>query len=473
VTSLILIITAWNGLAFQLTEDAMVRQLVNTPAYQALQADVDGGGAQRQSAEAKFEARLKGQTSYGESREEPLFEFSPIISPLRSSTLGIEQKFPVGVSAKLEGFSDQITIPAFDVNRATRTGARLSLEIDLLGDFLGRRDGTELKNARVRQKATELNGELQKVGLLQDLRKAYWTYMGLEESLKMAQELLQSAQRQLDEIQARQKIGAADRGELARSQSQVANRVTQIQVIEFQKTQLWQELKNQYPKLQSISYQSTQDALLEVSDCVKKIKQLNQPEQQTVVTDLISLLEEEKRLSLIQANTLSDWDLKLQGLYQRNAVGEGFQFSQQGFWAEGREAYQVSLQLSIPLGGSLNRAEDLSISQMTNIYDSRIQTLRQNIITRHQRALRSLDYLQAAISAQASATKSLRQSVQSSKQKYGQARISQIEYILDQDRLFATEIDGIQNRVQIISETLDYLKTFNKSQCLFNKVAGV
>ncbi len=457
----------------ELTESALILKVQETAAFKSQQSGVEATYSQSEITRAKYQPQLEGQVGYAESKEEPLFAFSPVISPARNSSIGISQKTAIGLSAKVEAFSDQITIPAFNVNRANRTGARVNVEIDLLSNFLGRRDWSELKNAKIKKQVADLQGDLNTHGLIQDFRKAYWSYMGLSESQIMAEELLKSAKKMFTEIQSRQKVGAADKGDYARSQAQYSNRQTQVSVIEYQKEQIFQQMKIQYPDITKIPYQSTTAALKEVQDCIEKIKKEEQFQTTSDFTKIAALLEEEKRYSLKQANTISDWDVKLKGQYQKNAVGQGFEDSRQFFFDQPREAYQVGLQVSVPLGSSLAKAEKHNVNQVAYGYESQIGVLKQTVVTQRQKALNSLALLESAVTTQGLSVQSLRESADSARKKYAQARISQIEFILEQDKLFGTEVESIQNRLQIINETLDYLKTFNQQQCLFNKTVGV
>ncbi len=394
------------ALSLEFNEATIVSKIRETSAHKALQSKVEGVSSQSERTRAQYQPVLQGRTSYAESREEPLFQFSPVISPQRNSSIGIAQKFPIGVSGKIEGFSDQITIPAFNVDGVNRTGGRLSLEIDLLSNFLGKRDWSEYKNAKIKKQVSELQGEMDRQALIQDFRKAYWSYMGLEESLKIAEELLESAQKQNKETLARQKVGAADRSDIARTQAQISSRQTQISVIEFQKAQIFQQLKQQYPEINRIPYVSTLFALKQVQDCIQKIKNETQFNQTTSYTELVTLLEEEKRHTMNQVGQVSAWDLKLEGLYQKNSVGQGFSQSQDGFWTNPREAYQLGLQLAIPLGSGLSNAERHSENQVNQSFDSQIISLKQQILTQHQRALKSMSFLESAVGTQVESIKS-------------------------------------------------------------------
>jgi outer membrane protein TolC len=457
----------------ELSETALILRVQETSAFKAQQAQIEGTLSQSQITQAQFQPQLTGSAKYGESKEDPLFQFSPVLTPTKSSAVGVSQKLPIGLSAKIEGFTDQISIPAFNVNRVNRTGARVNLELDLFSNFLGRRDWSELKSSKIKKKVANLQSALNQHGLVQDFRKVYWSYMGLEESYKIAEELLQSATKQMKEIQSRKKVGAADLSDVAQTQAQVSNRQTQLSVISFQKAQLFQQLKMQYSDITTIPYQSTVAALQEVEDCIVKIKAEPNFGSKSDFSQLIDLLQEDKRLSIKKANTISDWDVKLQGQYQKNAVGQGFETSKENFLNMPKEAYQVGIQVSVPLGSSLSKAEKHTLNQVAYNFESQIGNITQSINTQHQRALESLSLLEAAVRTQTDSVKSLRESVVSTRRKYSQARISQIEYILEQDKLYGTEVESIQNRLQIINETLEYLKTFNKQQCRFNKVTEV
>lgn len=459
-----------NAVAF--SEVDLVSRVEETPFFKSMEASNEGEMARSELTKAQFQPQLEGQMNYGESKEDPLFQFSPVITVSRSSTIGIAQKLPVGVSAKIEGFSEQLNIPAFNVLRANRTGARIKMEVDLLSNFLGRRDGSDFKSAKVKQQVARLKSVLDKNKVTQDLRKLYWSYMGLEESYKIAEILQSSAEKQLQEIKARQRNGAADISDVARAEAQYAGRKTQISMISYQKTDIYQQLKSQFQELSDIPYVPTVTALKDLSECVEAARAQGDHIKFTDYAQMIDLLKEEKSYAIRQAKTTGDWDLKLQGLYQQNAVSTGFSESQDAFLNQPRDAFQVGVHLNVPLGSGARKAEKHSVLQAEHGYDARIKDLQQTIMSRHERAQKSLQLLDDAVRTQDLSVKSLRTSVESTKRKYSQARISQIEFIMEQDKLFSAEVDTIQSRLQIITEVLDYLKVFNKHQCKFNKSLG-
>ena len=81
------------------------------------------------------------------------------------------------------------------------------------------------------------------------MRTIYWNLVAIEESMKISQELLRISEKQVKESRKRLQSRVADKGEVARYQSQVAARKGNLNFFKFQKSQQLQALQEILPTI--------------------------------------------------------------------------------------------------------------------------------------------------------------------------------------------------------------------------------
>lgn len=459
----------------RLSEKSLIEMAIETsPVLQGIEAQNQLAQLEKSSLDAQYESRLNGEWSYAESREDGLASFIPVFSPERSAGLGITKKLPVGMNVAVRGFQSQINAGNV-INAATRTGATVNLEVDLLKNFLGRIDRNQLLEKESAAKKAELEAVLSRKELIMNVRKLYWSLVANQLSLNLSEQLVESANQQLKDAKKRSRAGAADNGDVARSRAQVLSRQSSIYLFQYEKEQLEFQLKKVVPALVDQSFSvdpnGIDNAVRGVLACVKSITQdkAGNPDYSSYysVIDLTQKQFEGERKS---AEATGDWDLKLTSGYQVSEVQAASNTSEPEFNGTPQDGYSVGLQLSIPLEGDIRDAEVAQKRLVENRFKSQIRNLELQVEETHKQVSKSLVLLQDAAVSLNQNVANLKTSFSNTKRKYRQARISINEMIAEQDQLFSSQLNEISTKLQVIHALYDYFKVFNAHPCPMNEI---
>ena len=452
-----------------LTEKSIPELIQKSPSWAQIEAGTSGQLSQAHSSLSQFEVYGIGSVGYGESKEDPIFQFAPIFNTTRSASVGLKKKFKYGVSAQVEGFDESISSTALNLSDAHRTGARVSMALDLYSNFLGRVDHSIAKQSQASIKIAKHYDGFNKNKLTAETRKLYWAYVSANQSKTLLKSLLKTAEQQLNEISKKTRVGAADRGDLARARSLVSSRKTQLSLYEFQEIQIFKAIKRLLPSVSEVDTGEQTESLQKALSCILEISQLENPPESSL-SEIADLLKEQQKYSLREAKTTSDVDLKLTGQYESNAVGNSFSNSYNEFSNHGKQAYQVGVALEIPLSGEKRELERSRVRLAEQKFNSEIQAIDQNLKESHRAAKQNIRLLAEALKEQKSSIENLDISLSSARTKFSQARISLRDYIYEQDKVFQSRIEEIQTKQQMINEVLDYIEVFDKFQCSFKSL---
>ncbi len=461
-----------------LTEKGVVHKgLKSSPVIKGIQAQNASADLERHQLEAGFEARANAHYNYSESREDGLATFIPVFSPQRNVGVGLSKKLPVGMNVAVEAFGEQINAPAQGINNATRAGTRVSLEVDLLKNFWGRVDRYHRASKSQSMKRAAIQAELDSKEFEMDLRKLYWSMVANKLSLQLSEQLVETARQQLSDAKKRARAGAADSGDVARSQAQIQSRSSSVYLFQYEKEQLEFQLKQLVPwfsgRMVSVnpSPDDIDNAVRGVLSCVQSITADKKAHSE--YSDYFKVLELTKEVyshERQQAEATGDWDLKLTSSVQWSGVDQGFSDAIHEYSDNSKDGYSVGLALSIPLEGSVAQVEVAHKRVVENNYSSQIQTLEQQIYETHIQVSKSLLLLQEAAGAIKNNVDSLQKSLKSSRKKYKQARISINELVGEQDQLFSSQLNEISTKLAVIHALYDYFKVFNNHPCKLNKI---
>jgi outer membrane protein TolC len=459
----------------RISEKGLVDMAQNSsPILQGIEAENQLAQLERSSLDAQYESRLNGEWKYTESREDGLASFIPVFSPERSAGLGISKKLPVGMNIAVKGFQSQINAGPV-INAATRTGARVDLEVDLFKNFFGRIDRNALLEKESAAKKAELQAVIQRKGLLMDVRKLYWSLVANQLSLELSKQLVASAKKQLRDAQKRSNAGAADKGDVARSRAQVLSRQSSIYLFQYEREQLEYQLKKLVPALVDqkflVSPEGIDEAVIGVLACVKSITQnkSGSPDHSSYYS-VIDLTRKQFEGERKQAEATGDWDLKFVSGYQVSEVQAASNSSGPEFNGDPQDGYSVGLQLSIPLEGDIHDAELAQKRLVENKFKSEIRNLELQVEETHKQVSKSLVLLREAAAALNQNVENLSVSLGTTKRKYRQARISINEMIAEQDQLFSSQLNEISTKLQVIHALYDYFKVFNTHPCPMNEI---
>lgn len=461
-----------------LTEKQIIEKAkTSSPRIKGIQAKQATSDFEAAQAESNYETRALGGYNYAESREEGLAPFIPVFSPQRGFQVGVSKKLPVGMKVEVQAFGEQIHAPGVGINYATRSGTRVLVEMDLLKNLLGSLDRSVLAEKRVSAQKAKAMAELESKEFEMDLRKLYWSLVANSMSLELSRALVASAEQQLKDTSQRARAGAADSGDVARSQAQLQSRTSSVYLFQYEKELLENQLKQLVPYyvgqdlLFPIQTNEIDTAVRGVLACVGEITSSAKPNlKHSQYFDVLELTKSQAVHAKNQAQSIGDWDLKLTGSVQNSGVDEGFDESIDEYQSRARDGYSVGVAVSIPLEGDLKEAERAQTKAVQASFESQVRQLELQIEQTHQQVSKSLLLLQEASISLNANVKNLETSLKASRNKYRQARISINELIGEQDQLFQSQLSEISTKVAVIHALYDYFKIFDKHPCKMNQI---
>lgn len=452
--------------AENLSESKVKSLLPQSSAWKELEAGTATKNTDAETNLSKYSVYGTGEVTYGESKQDPIINVAPVFNRTRSASLGVEKKFSFGVTSSVKAYTSQINVDALPLSRGNRTGAKVNITMDLASNFLGRIDRSKYYLSEASKISANKYDSFNKNNLILEVRKLYWNFITISDSSRLSAELLKTAEKQLKEILQKTKVGAADKGDLAQARSLVATRKNQLNLFQYQEVLLLKEIKNLLPMVNEVTPPDESAVMQQATSCVKKIATLSEPPE-TSLKEIAGILKKQKELALIEARASGDIDVQLYGEYDSNSIGTGFSGSYDNFSSDGKDAYTVGLTVKIPLSGEKGRLEKAKVKLSQNQYEAEYDKIVNRIVTTHFAAQKNIQLLFSALTEQRTSSDNLEIALKSARQKFLQARISLRDYINEQDKYFASKLDELGIRQQVINEVLGYSQVFDQFQCSF------
>ncbi len=459
--------------AVKINESSLLKTF-NESAPNLLTIKADSEAAKLGSLQVKdsFNWKLEGSVSYSEADEVPFIVFQPVTSPYKTFEVGAVKTTPYGAQLGVSAFTEQYSTSS-GIQDATTSGLAFKASVDLYKDFFGRTSRAQLFGAESTQEKVKQMNELQKHALWQQVRKIYWSLVANNESLKISDQLLSTSEKQSIEAQKRFKNNIADKGEVARYQSQVAARKANIIYLKYQKEQYIQQLKEIIPdladkkvELSSYNLESTLNTIL---SCTTKIsKQTELPLDYTSYDEFLAAVEAEYAATKKVTDTYSSPDVKLNTEYRRFGRNYSYSDSVSGFSDNKQDRFQVGVTFSLPLDSKKSTSEDTKKIVDELRYKAEKTRTIGKMGAFHTQVIQSIALLRDVIANQRVNSEKLQISLKETKKKYDQARISVQELINDQDAYLQSNLDEIQTKLAVITTLLDYFGVFNTTPCEIN-----
>lgn len=471
-----------------ITEDSLVDLAKKgAPQLDQINAAFYSSAIQQGQLNERFAAEFFAKGSYAETNERPILSFFPIWSPIKQGQLGVRKDLTKGFTAQAAFTADQRTAAtpfSGKLENITTTSLSFTLQMDLWKDLFGRMTDSQINSVAAQTKRAELEKKIQTRAFIIGVRRIFWSLVANQESLKVSEELLKSAQTQAQETNARFKNAVAESDEVARNEAQVSSRKGALLYLQYERETLFKQLKNLLPELNADEIQlgnyDLQAAFNNVMTCASSISSNTQvPYQNTHFDETIELLREIKRNSNVINSRYASADVKLFGTVKSTGVGSDSiktNMTRGSYGAafndatnNNRAGYEVGLNVSVPLGDSKEETQNSKQLYDQKRLDAAIQSSEAQVISTHQELVRSVTLLNQAIVAQKITTEQLKKRLMVMRKKYEQARASINEIINDQDALLNSELSTIQTRLQLINLLFDYLMIYTETPCPFNR----
>lgn len=470
----LLTMTAMSSHAVELNEAQLV-EWAKGESYNSKRISLDSLAKKAELAafNDKFSYTADVSASYSKTDETSFSTFAAPTTPVKNAELKITRPTKYGVAASVSTYSNQVTNSFFTKGTTTAVGAEIS--VDLYKDIMGRITRTQEKSLTLKSEIAEKEKEITTHAYVQEVRKLYWKLVANNESLEIAKGLLKTAKRLEADTLKRLKNNIADRGELARARSQVESRNGQIYLLEFERSQLIQALREMFPdKITdnnvSLTKYDLDKTVNDVLSCTLTISSKAQtPKDFTLYDEVLTLLKEDLSASKKVNSSYSMADLKL--VSDVKYIGKDFSHSDsfEELTDDGRKAYSVALQLSIPLGQPKKQTEDIQDEILLKQNISKYQEIEGKMAAYHIQTMKSVRILNNVIAAQNRNAGFLSTTLKDSNKKFKQARLAARDLIQDEDRFLQNNLDTINTKYRVIEILINYFSVFTQTPCEINK----
>lgn len=435
----------------------------------------------------KYAPQLYGRAAYTETNERAIIEFQPIFSPIKQGELGFRHKLKQGFDTRAYVVTDQRSASSAFIGKlqnVTTTTMAFTVQMDLWKDLFGRMSKADLESKSLERSRGLIEKDIQNKTFKLSVRRLYWSLVANNESMSLAEALLKTAQRQLNETNQRFKNAVAEADEIARYEAQAASREGTILYLKYQREIFLKQLKNLLPELSSFELQldkyDLNKTMSEVLACTATIaQQPGTPYDYTQYDEAIGLLRKIKSNNSLINSRYADADVKLFGTVKstgigsdtvkpglsRGSYGESFDDNTQ----TNRTGYEVGVSFTMPLGDVKE-----STQKVKELYDDKrllasINATDAQVATTHDQLVKSIGLLTDVIRTQRVSSTQLGKRLQLMQKKYQQARVSVNDLVYDQDALLNSELTTVDTQLQILNTIFDYLVIYTETPCSFNR----
>lgn len=458
---------------FILSEQSLSSLAEEVPRIKQIEAVSNTAKLTHYSFKDQFSPNLKAGAFYSENKEKQLSNFVPVTSPIKNFTLGVEQRTPYGFKVEGQAFASQSSNNF--IHSSTTTGFLVSLTMDLHKDFLGKTTKTELGNRELQSKKAKLEETIAKKAFTQNIRKLYWALVANNEAKLLTQKLLATATTQVREAEARFRNKVADSGEVARYRSQVAARRAGLISLQYQESGLIQNLKEALPSLGNKSIKlasyNLDDTVQDVLACSTMLEsKTGSPFEFTLYDEVVENLRNQDRHRDKIDNLYDTWDLSLQSDFK--VTGKEFTYSDSfdDLKSDSRDAYQVGVQLTIPLGSRKKETKEV----LKIVQNKRNESEREANLARldayHTQIVQSVTLLKEVVKNQKINSFNLAESLKVTRKKFDQARISVEQLVQEQDVFLNSNLSEIETKLNIVNTLLDYFSVYTETPCELNRI---
>ncbi len=472
-----------------LTEEVLLKESVNnTPQMDQLESTLLSAQANRSQFLEQYGLNGYGGISHMQTKERPINSFQLINTPITQAQVGLQKKFHSGLKTSVDISTYQYSakgnsfIPT--VNDGTTTVVSFTAEMDIWKDLLGKLSENQVNNLKLMEEQSKLQKKINLNSYQISLRKIYWALVANNESLKIYNNLLQTADRQLKESQDRLKSRVAEKDEVLRYKAQKASRQSSLEYYKYQKQSLIKQLRQFIPnfneqdiELGAYNLDKTVDEVLTCTFQIVKYPSI--PYENTDYDELVALI---KGMQKNYKDINSEYDSPNVNLYgtvkstgvgadQATTIDGSYGKSFQDMTDNNRLGFEAGVNVSFSLGDRQKTTKEYLAEYDQKRLDATLKNTEANMLATHKELSRSIQYLVTVVKSEKINAQNLAQRIKFMKKKYEQARATVSDLIADEDAYMNAQLSSINAQLEIVNVVLDYLTIFNQTPCDFNKKA--
>ena len=471
MTMLLSLPCAYSMETFKLSEKSIIKLIENSPNTDQIKATLKAEEFKYRSTKENFKTSLNASTNYQYSDDGILNSLTQT-SRINTQQIGVQKVLPKGISVGVDLQRQEIKSGS-TVSANSKVIAKLG--VDLYKDFLGRTTGNQLKEAKINYEVAKFQEKIDVKDLKLEVLKLYWNFVALTESRKVSQKLLKSAQNQLKVVKEKVKNDVADRGDIARFNSVINERNSQITQYDGDIKQLEIQLKRLFPELayKKIELQkfNLTKAVSGFYMCLNTISaQKTTPYNYSYLTEIVELKKKLLRLQKerIAVHAGADVKLNVEAGYQGD--GDSFSNAQSNLSDETKNYHAAGISFSFPLDSTARQTKKAQLRFVEANLNAQTRGLKGQMDAYHSTIVESIELLKTIIKQRSENDDFLLAVLKNSRKKYRQARLTSFQLLEEEDRYIANAISLINTQIQLVNVMYDYFGTFTKTPCALNEV---
>jgi len=455
--------------------EALLKKLVsnNPPGVQQIKAMSEQSSLNHKMIYDKMGLSFNAQGAYINKDEQPLHAYDTIITPIRNLKAGFIKPTELGMQLSAHAYTEQTSSPF--MKDQTSSGLLFGVSIDLYKDFLGSSTRANLQSTKHLEAMAKIESTIGIKAYTLNLRKIYWALISNNEKIILSKMLLTNSETQAKNARKRLKDSVADKGEVAKFESQVAYRKANIIYFEYLKEQYIKSLKELLPELSEneidLGSYNLDKSVTDVVSCTQLIaSKTNPPGEYTLLDEVIDLLNQSYENQKIVTSKYSDIDIGLVSNIKTVGKSNSFSQSYENHSDNRRANLEMALNVTIPLSSRKSETRDTKEALEKLQHRSRYDDLSGKIKTYHKQINQQITLLQMVFQNQKINSQKLEISLKTTKTKYNQARIDVYNLINDQDAYLQSQLAEIDTKLAVVTTLLDYLTVFTELPCAFNRI---
>lgn len=438
--------------------------------------------------EDQFGYELYSKYNHQNTKEKGTISFQPVFGNINQYQVGVKKYTKYGVvldantGTNVQSGSSESGTEFKDLHT---TRHELGIQLDLWKNLMGKVSNAQFKNLKDIEKKDELQSEISEHTFLVNVRRLYWNIVANDLKLKIQEELLIAANKQLADAKSRRANSVSDNAEVAKFESLVYRRTGQVIVKKYERQALFKNLRDLFPSLNGkeleLEKYNIDKSVFEVLTCSAQINNQKEiPFEHTKYDDVTKLLRgvQERQRDIDQS--YDDFDLKLDLKFFQVGVSSDsedsgstykgdYQDSLNDIADNDRNGFSAGLMFSIPFGENKKATAEVKEKLSEMQLKSNILSLDSNVRATHTQVKSSVLLLADLMKAQKANSKSLQVRVRELKRKFQQARIPEYILIQDQDSLLESDVSVVDTQLRVVNTILDYFAIFNTYPCSFNR----
>lgn len=445
----------------------------NPPTLDQINANFYGAKLRENQVDDQFNTNLSASAYHMDTKEKQFAQFIPVTSPVNNYDVKVTRNFSSGVTVGLRGFQEQFSNNF--VSDASTSGLSLQLGVNLWKDLLSQRTRSKLEQAQEGSSQANWQKEIAIAEFKNGLRKIYWSMVANEEALRISEGLLQSSVKQVKEAEKRRKNNIADKGEVARYQSQVAARRANIISLKYERASIVKSLKELLPSIAlseiRLKPYNIDQTVGKVLACTATIASEGAPPMKfTKYDEIVASLEKQESLEKKINSTYDDIDVELQSEYGYKGRSNSNSDAMNDLTDNGRRNYAIGLKLNIPLESKKRTTQEILAKATKLRYRSQKERELAKVKAFHTQTVQQISLLREIIKNQKDNTQFLGISLKNSQKKYNQARLTVEQLVQEQDAYLQSNLDEIRTKLAVINTIFDYLSVYTETPCDLNRI---